>query len=889
MSPLDPSPPTSGTYFFDDLGRFGDRPALVDADGHRMSYSELASAADAFGARLRDVSGQTRGVLALEMSSTIEAFVAYVGALRADWPVILMAEGTLRGTGGGFTSSVIDTFTPDLLYSVGPTQKWTLEKSPGDSAGDTPAVHPELAVMLSTSGSTGSAKLVRLSKTNIDANAGSIREYLSIESDRVAITNLPGHYSYGLSVVNSFLKSGAKIVLTSASVVDTGFWDLVASEGVTDLGGVPYTYELLERIDFRNKAPGSLKVLTQAGGRLSQERVLQYAEFAASHGLKMFVMYGQTEATARMSYLPPELTKTAADTIGRPIPGGEFAIQSDEGTEITAPDTPGELIYRGPNVMMGYALNRADLANGVEISALATGDIALRRTDGLFKIVGRSSRFTKIAGLRIGYDDIEAMLPDFGAAGYATGVDGELFVVLTEGDPDRIAKKISARCKIPATTVTAWSVDKVPVLSSGKIDYPTIRNEGAARSAAAAEARSTSDAGSVAGLIAQVMNTAPPEPDQSFGELGADSLGYLSVSIGLEEMLGELPDDWESLPIAELQARASLVDPAAVGAGRSKSTLSVGTDAVLRLLAITLIFTGHGSPDMTTFLRGGANVLFMLAGFSMASFQFSQLEKGHVWPILKGTFSRIVFPYYLVMTALVVLFSIPLTPSWYLLITVFTEQEARMPLFMFWFIESLIHAILLSCVLFLIPAFRDRMRRTPFVTSLAMAVAAFAFGLLGREVWRNGGDVNLTFDGWLYLFFLGWAVAFAKSNTQKALLVVLALAATGWQFIETQPSRVFWLSLATAVLLWVPKMTLHRTAVHWIAYISSTTFFMYLMHLMVVQVIRFESPINFPPVLDILLVFGGTVIAGIIYSEIWRFGLTRLARGWTAAKQKTAG
>ncbi|RYI97112.1 MAG: AMP-dependent synthetase, partial [Actinomycetales bacterium] len=219
------------------------------------------------------------------------------------------------------------------------------------TAAPAPVLHPDLRLLLSTSGSTGSPKLVRLSRENLTSNAHAIADYLDLHGDDRAITSLPLHYCYGLSVLHSHLVRGAGVVLTDLSVVDECFWDLCRRARVTTLSGVPYTFELLHRSGFAEREPGSLRRVTQAGGRLRPEAVREYADTCATRGIDFFVMYGQTEATARMAYLPPALAAAHPDAAGIAIPGGHLRIDS-------VPDQPadvGEVVYSGPNVMLGYA------------------------------------------------------------------------------------------------------------------------------------------------------------------------------------------------------------------------------------------------------------------------------------------------------------------------------------------------------------------------------------------------------------------------------------------------------------------------------------------------------------------------------------------------------
>src|SRR3546814_204223 len=215
-------------------------------------------------------------------------------------------------------------------------------------------LHPDLALLLSTSGSTGLSRWVRLSASNLDANAAAIAEYLGLdESDRGALI-LPLHYCYGLSVLNSHLAVGASLFVAGKSLLDSGFAGDLRRSGCTNLAGVPYSYELLEQIGFRDERLPALRFMTVAGGRLSPELVARYPAHLSRNGKRFFVMYGQTEATARIAFVPPDQLWGNTDRIGVAIPGSELHLVDDENRTIEADETPGELVCRGPNVMMGY-------------------------------------------------------------------------------------------------------------------------------------------------------------------------------------------------------------------------------------------------------------------------------------------------------------------------------------------------------------------------------------------------------------------------------------------------------------------------------------------------------------------------------------------------------
>lgn len=270
---------------------------------------------------------------------------------------------------------------------------------------------PDLALLLTTSGSTGSPKLVRQTYRNIESNAASIAACLELDATERPVTTLPMHYTYGLSILHSHLLTGSTLLLTGASVVQKAFWDFFHAHGATSFGGVPYTYAMLKRIGFFDMELPTLRAFTQAGGKLPPELHRLCAAYATRTGKRFYVMYGQTEATARMGCLPWTKAAEKCGCMGVAIPGGAFSLSGEDGKTITRADTVGELIYRGANVTPGYAECREDLAKGDERGGvLATGDMARRDKDGFYTIVGRKKRFLKLFGSRINLDECEALI-----------------------------------------------------------------------------------------------------------------------------------------------------------------------------------------------------------------------------------------------------------------------------------------------------------------------------------------------------------------------------------------------------------------------------------------------------------------------------------------------
>ncbi|MFC7610511.1 non-ribosomal peptide synthetase [Teichococcus aestuarii] len=293
-------------------------------------------------------------------------------------------------------------------------------------------------------------------------------------------------------------------------------------------------------------------VLHPGGGKLPQETVRRFADFAERHGRRFYVMYGQTEAAPRIAYVPPALVKQYPVAIGVPVPGGAISLLDEHGAPIDAPGIEGELVYAGPNVMMGYGLKRADLAGGAELTELRTGDLAVLNADGLYTITGRKSRFIKPFGLRIGLDDIEARLRQAGIAAAVAGDDtGLQIAAVAPASAEAVADLVLRHHDLPAASIQVIQLPEIPRLPSGKIDYAGIRGMFAARAAAT---RLSEQRLSLHAAFAGLLGHPDLGRDQSFASAGGDSLNYINASLLIEEHLNFLPEGWEQMTIRELEA-----------------------------------------------------------------------------------------------------------------------------------------------------------------------------------------------------------------------------------------------------------------------------------------------------------------------------------------------
>ena len=490
--------------------KFGDdRVAALDDSGNKLTYGELAELSASFhDAAYRKLSFNM-------CSNSLGSLAGYASMIEAGTVPVMLSSDVDRE----LLSNLLNAYEPDYMWISIELLKKEEEyftkyldldgvinsdslndnnKTDSISYSDyvfiktiyhnSEPIYADLALLLTTSGSTGSPKFVRQSYDNILANTESIVEYLHIDDKERPITTLPMNYTYGLSIINTHLYVGATILITDKTLMDRNFWNFFKSEKATSFGGVPYTYEILDKLRLTRMDLPSLKTMTQAGGKVSVELHEKLAKFAAETGREFVVMYGQTEATARMAYLPADMALDKIGSMGIAIPGGEFILADTEGQPITETDVTGELIYKGRNVTLGYSEKREDLSLGDERGgSLETGDMAQRDKDGYFFIVGRKKRFLKMYGKRVNLDEVDRILKSkYQDADFATtGTDDHMKIYIAiNGDAidsydstmissmtDVVRKYIAEKMRINLAGISVTSIDKIPRSESGKVLY----------------------------------------------------------------------------------------------------------------------------------------------------------------------------------------------------------------------------------------------------------------------------------------------------------------------------------------------------------------------------------------------------------------------------------
>lgn len=463
--------------FFDDLECFGNA-TVFSTKSEEINYERL----------LKDVEEcsrhfKRRNLAFLLCENSIESVVGYLSCLRSGVVPLLISSSLDEE----LILELFNSYKPNFIWTSrnldSLNEKWKMVHSNRtyqllkSTDQFEHSIHTDLALLLMTSGSTGSPILVRISYKNLIENAISISQSLSITQRDIPITTLPMNYSYGLSIINSHLMNGCKIVLTEESVLSKDFWDLINAEGVTTFGGVPYTYQMLKRLGFEKMHLPNISKLTQAGGKLDSNLVKYFAESGADKGVQFFVMYGQTEATARMSCLPAKDAVRKSGSIGLPIPNGSFYLLDDAENVISVSDEVGELYYKGPNVSMGYANSINDFSKGDENEGvLATGDMAKMDEDGYYYIVGRKKRFIKVFGNRISLDEVEILSQKNGYSCVCTGTDDKLIIYTTQAeDLKELKNTISSKIGIHHSAITVRYIPEFPRNDSGKILYSKLQ------------------------------------------------------------------------------------------------------------------------------------------------------------------------------------------------------------------------------------------------------------------------------------------------------------------------------------------------------------------------------------------------------------------------------
>lgn len=869
-----------------------DRAALI-AGPRTVTRGELGQlVAD----RLCELDLPTRSVVVLAGETSLEGTITYLALLQGGH-VPLLAGAHHEAIAERWEAAAVVTADRD---------GWRVDRRHDRDV----ALHDDLALLLPTSGSTGAPKLVRLSCDNLRANAASIVQFLDLGTDDVGITSLPLHYCYGLSVLHSHLLAGASLVLTGASVVDPCFAGAMRDHGVTNLAGVPHTFDLLERAGPERIAVPSLRLLTQAGGRMAPDRIVRWARRAEAWGARWFTMYGQTEATARIAYVPPTRVLDAPGAIGVAVPGGELSLRFDDETRAVGRDV-GELIYRGPNVMLGYATEAGDLARGREVTELATGDLA-RRCDrsGMFTVVGRRSRFVKPFGVRVDLDDLERRVLDR-LDGIVRTVDGEARTddvgqIVVAGDDDGIVVVAPRAWHEPVSTAVrstlampdhAWRVVDVavPRTASGKVAVADVLR--AARSLPGDTATHRSLHGRApdpshaldapdarygfeppddrrghdidrADLVADVFRAVLGRQqvcgDDTFVSLGGDSLSYVECSIRLEAVLGTLPDDWHLVRVDDFPAPR-----------RRRLMRRIDTSVLLRAVGILAVVATHMG---IVFFPGGAHLMLGVVGYNVSRFLLDvEPTRDRVRAAARAV-ARIAVPTVAWTLAGMTLFGAYSVGTALLVNNYVGPSSHADDHWHFWFVEVLVHLTVLAVALTSIPAVRSFDRRHRYLTPLGLLGVAVVL----RMEWAWMGDwYNLRFrtHGIAFFFVLGWLVHRSTSWRTKAATTVICAAVVPGFF--DRPQREWFIVGGLVLLTWFGRVALPGLLLRPVALVAAASMWIYLSHFTIWPALD--------AVMERELAYPLTVAAGVLVWAVARWIEPALMRSGRRVTERMAG
>lgn len=451
--------------------------AAVDDSGQSVTYGTLCDFVNEFGYLV-----PSRSFIFILSENTVGALCGYIGALANNIVPLIISSRT-------------DKELYNRIYSIYQPEYLWLSKTEAELSGlnvlfskhgfalvqtsyKSKKLYPELSLLLPTSGSTGSIKLVRHSYLNIEANARNVAQMFELTTKERAIVVLPLHYTMGLSVVNSHLSVGATLLVIQSSMTDGAFWRFIREENATSFTGVPFSFEILRRLRFFDMDLPSLSLITQGGGKMEDALFRICAEYAERTGKRFIATYGQTEGTARMAYLPANLAKSKTGSIGIAIPNGKLLIKDSDGNTIDTQEAEGELVYEGENVTLGYAFCLDDLQKGDENQGiLYTKDIVSRDKDGCFYVMGRKIRFLKLFGLRVGLDECEQLIKnEYQIECACCGDDKQMSIYVTDLRyrtllPDYLARKTG----IIPTAFNVKIIDHLIKNEAGKILYSNLK------------------------------------------------------------------------------------------------------------------------------------------------------------------------------------------------------------------------------------------------------------------------------------------------------------------------------------------------------------------------------------------------------------------------------
>ena len=458
----------------DKIKKYNNRVALIDENLSKTTYSQLLN----YSLRLQKFLKE-RSIVFLIGKNNLEWIVFYLAALEKKVILFLIEEKINDGN----LNKLINLYKPNFIFKpkynynfdfkeIYIFNNYHLLKSSFQEI--VKKNINNLCLLIGTSGSTGNSKYVKISKENIESNTIDIIKYLKIKKGDRIITTLPPHYSYGLSLINTHLFQGGSIILNNMSIVEKKFWQILKRSKASTFGAVPFQLEILDKMKIQKINFAQVRYITHAGGSLNNSTLVNVIKSLKTKKIKFFSMYGQTEASPRMSYLDPKFNLKKLGSIGKAITSGKFKIIDNNGREINQSNRKGELIYLGKNVSLGYANDFASLnSENNNKGKLNTGDIAYKDEDGFYYISGRKNRFVKIFGNRINLDDIEQKLNSIGIKNICVNNKDIIYVcIVSYNSKEKIDNRfISKIINIHFSKIVIKFINEIPKTTNGKVAY----------------------------------------------------------------------------------------------------------------------------------------------------------------------------------------------------------------------------------------------------------------------------------------------------------------------------------------------------------------------------------------------------------------------------------
>ncbi len=443
-----------------------EKPAIYWQGGVHQSYRQLIAETNRW---LDHLPSESRQLIFLYVKQHPESIAPLVACLASHHAVLLVSDGLP----GERRQSLEECYKPHIIIEADHQGDFSIKEN--DAAPFD--IHTDISLLLSTSGSTGTPRSVKLTADNLLSNAAGIASVLDIDANDNALVHLDLSYSYGLSVVTSHLLCGAALTVTTDKLVDKKFWNSIEETKVTHFPGVPYHYETMCRLKLERLPLTNVKTFTQAGGRLPETFKERMVGFTKAAGSKFYVMYGQTEASPRMSTLQPQMYEQHKESVGKALPNCQFIIEDDQKKVLPA-GAEGQIVFRGPNVMLGYGASKEDLAVGDELGGvLRTGDRGFLDEDGFLTVTGRDARMGKIYGWRINLDELESDIEKYLSA-CVVQMDNNLCIghtdLLDEDSRKELLKVVTEKYSLPQSVFRFVELNAIPITSRNKTDYNSV-------------------------------------------------------------------------------------------------------------------------------------------------------------------------------------------------------------------------------------------------------------------------------------------------------------------------------------------------------------------------------------------------------------------------------